>query len=472
MSGRHDDYVTELGYTRGYFSELSLPHLRLALLKHGFAPPDIRTCCEMGFGQGLSLAIHAAASPAVWYGTDINAEHMAAATELVRSSGATAHLHQEPFADLAERTDVPPFDFVGMNGVWSWVSEQTRGTIVDFLRRKLKPGGVLFVSYISSGWRPFQPLQELLAAHAHQDAQSQTPLTERMEASLAFAERLRQAAPGYLEDNPRADEYLDDLAAKDRRFLAHDLFNRHYHPMSLAAVRTQLAQAGLVHAGSADLGDLDAIRLTPKQRQLLDTIEESALRESVRDFLVNRFARRDYFIKGPAKTLSPEERLEALRRMRFIALRPHPELPAKLRAVLTLQRTGLTEELQRPIFEALASLSPLSLERAENLAKSNGRGGAEALDVLLLGAATGQLSPIQDATDIEPRRPFTRALNARLVEKPFDEDDTEYLASPVTGAGVAVRRRLLPLLSSHRDGGPGPDSHAGQIAVLRALGIA
>lgn len=471
MTDRHDDYVTELGYTRGYFSELSLPHLRLALLRHGFPPPDIKTCCELGFGQGLSLAIHAAASPAVWYGNDINAEHMAAATELVRSSGATAHLYREDFADLADRGDVPPFDFVAMNGVWSWVSEQTRGTIVDFLRRKLKPGGVLFVSYISSGWRPFQPLQELLAAHAHQDAHGQVPLTERMEAALAFAERLRQAAPGYLEDNPRADEFLDDLAAKDRRFLAHDLFNRHYHPMSLAAVRTQLAQAGLVHAGSADLGDLDSIRLTAKQRQFLGTIDDSDLRASVRDFLVNRFARRDYFIKGPAVPLSPEERLEALRQMKFIALRPHPELPAKLRAVLTLQRTGLTEELQRPIFEALGSLSPLSLARAESLATSSGRGAADALDILLLGAAAGQLSPIQDETDIESRRPFTRALNARLVEKPFDEDDTDYLASPVTGAGVAVKRRILPLLSNYPDGGPGSDPDAAQRAVLRTLGI-
>ena len=82
MSGRADDYVSEIGFTRGYFPEMSLPWIRLALVKAGIAPPEICTACELGFGQGVSLAIHSAASSTRWYGTDFNPEH---ATKIGRS---------------------------------------------------------------------------------------------------------------------------------------------------------------------------------------------------------------------------------------------------------------------------------------------------------------------------------------------------------------------------------------------------
>ena len=50
--------------------------------------------------------------------------------------------------------DVP--DFVGLHGVWSWISNANRAAVVEFLRRKLKPGGVLYISYNASpGWAAF-----------------------------------------------------------------------------------------------------------------------------------------------------------------------------------------------------------------------------------------------------------------------------------------------------------------------------
>jgi len=35
--------------------------------------------------------------------------------------------------------DLPDFDFIGMHGIWSWISEEDRALIVEFIRRKLKP---------------------------------------------------------------------------------------------------------------------------------------------------------------------------------------------------------------------------------------------------------------------------------------------------------------------------------------------
>lgn len=57
-----EGYVTDIGYTFGYYPELNPLRSKLSLLRHGFKPAKIRTVCELGFGQGVSPVTHAAAS--------------------------------------------------------------------------------------------------------------------------------------------------------------------------------------------------------------------------------------------------------------------------------------------------------------------------------------------------------------------------------------------------------------------------
>lgn len=55
-------YVADIGYTYGYYQELNSLRARLALLHAGLVPPGEGAACELGFGQGLSVNIHAASS--------------------------------------------------------------------------------------------------------------------------------------------------------------------------------------------------------------------------------------------------------------------------------------------------------------------------------------------------------------------------------------------------------------------------
>ena len=58
-------------------------------------------------------------------------------------------------------------DYVGLHGIWSWISDENRAVIVDFVRRKLKVGGVLYVSYNTQpGWAAMVPLRDLFVEHA------------------------------------------------------------------------------------------------------------------------------------------------------------------------------------------------------------------------------------------------------------------------------------------------------------------
>ena len=146
-------YVADIGYTYGYYAELSPLRVKLAFLNARLALPKVGAACELGFGQGMSTNIHAAASVTKWYGTDFNPSQAGFAQRLAETFANPPQMYDEAFAEFCARPDLPDFDFICLHGIWSWVSNENRAIIVDFIRRKLKVGGVLYISYNTQpGW--------------------------------------------------------------------------------------------------------------------------------------------------------------------------------------------------------------------------------------------------------------------------------------------------------------------------------
>ena len=100
-------YVADIGYIYGYYNELNPNRANLALLNAGYVPPSLGVHCELGFGQGLSVNVHAAASGSTWYANDFNPSQAVFAQSLASSSSADAHLTDEAFADFCSQTDLP-----------------------------------------------------------------------------------------------------------------------------------------------------------------------------------------------------------------------------------------------------------------------------------------------------------------------------------------------------------------------------
>lgn len=150
-------YVADIGYTHGYFTELNPLRARLALLQSGIAPPPKSgTACELGFGQGLSVNIHAAATDCSWWATDFNPSQAGFAQSLADTSGAHANLSDQAFEEFCNRDDLPMFDFIGLHGIWSWISDANRSVLVKFIHSRLKVGGLLYISYNTQpGWASF-----------------------------------------------------------------------------------------------------------------------------------------------------------------------------------------------------------------------------------------------------------------------------------------------------------------------------
>ena len=152
-----EGYVVDLDYTRGYFRELSPAHLRSVLLLAGMEPPGAAqpfTYYELGCGNGYSTALHAAASPhGRFCGVDFNPTHIHHAQKLAQDTGlGNVRFLEKSFAELLE-FDLEDADYIVLHGVWSWVGEEQRAQLLEFLRRRLKPGGRH--EYYNANWSPF-----------------------------------------------------------------------------------------------------------------------------------------------------------------------------------------------------------------------------------------------------------------------------------------------------------------------------
>ncbi len=422
-------YVTDVTYTYGYYTELNPLRIRLALLNAGLLPPEVTTACELGFGQGMSLNLHAAASTVSWWGTDFNPSQASFAQELAQVSGSEAHLFDEPFADFCTRPDLPDFDYIGLHGIWSWISDENREVLVDFVRRKLKVGGVLYISYNTQpGWAAVVPLRELLTLHAECLGSKGAGIVSRIDGALAFAEQLFATNPLYARTHPHIVERLKKIKEQNRHYLAHEYFNRDWHPMSVAQMAQWLAPAKVTFACSAHpLDTIDAIHLTAAQQALLNAIPDPIFRQLVRDFCVHQQFRRDYWIKGP-RPLTPLEQAEALRRERVMLMQPRSDVSLKVTG--TLGEASLQEAVYGPVLDGLADQKPRS--RTVTFAQL-----VQAVTVLI---GNGAAAPAQDDTVMQKVKKRTERLNAHLMDCARSRNELAYLASPVTGGGVAVPR--------------------------------
>ncbi|MFC0266540.1 methyltransferase regulatory domain-containing protein [Kushneria aurantia] len=438
MSDWSGGYVTDILYTRGYYGALNPLQMQLALARSGLAAPQVTTACELGFGHGLSLNAHAAASVTRWYGNDFISAQTSGAQSLAEQSGSEAQLFDEDFATFCARDDLPDFDFIALHGVWSWVSEANREILTDFLRRKLRTGGVVYISYNTTpGWATFSPMREILRAHTETMGAPGQGTERQARDALAFAERLMAAQPGYAEVNPGVNERLDTIAQQDPGYVAHEYLNRDWHPMPFSRLAESLQSARLEFACSAHLADhFDAINLTAAHQQLLAEIDEPHFRQTVRDFLVNQSFRRDYWVRG-ARPLAPLERHEALDAIRVVLTAPVEEVSLTVRG--SLGEATMSEAIYHPVLAALSDHQPVSIgELTQRVAGQVRREQLEYTVVLLAGA--GHLGAVQEASTIEQVRPSCQRLNAALLKMSRSRQDTPWLVSPLTGGALNVAR--------------------------------
>lgn len=451
-------YVSDIDYTHGYYRELNPAHLRFALLAKGLHAPDPDqdgfAYCELGFGQGVSLTIHAAAHPgASFVGTDFNPAHAVGAQGLASGAGVNnLRLYDDSFADLLARldapgSDLPQFDMIVLHGILSWISPENRATIVEFARRTLKPGGLVYVSYNAlPGWAAAMPLRELMTLHAGADAGD---TVSRIGRSLDFAKKVQEAGSGYFGTNPQVGPRLDRLHGMSRNYLAHEYFNRDWVPMYHADVAREFADAKVTFATSATLSEqVDIINYSAKGLELLREVTDPLVKETLKDYLVNQQFRRDLFVRGVVR-LSGVEQIQQVRATRFALVVPRDSVPLSL--TFPVGKVDMKPEIYGPILDRLAQ-GPATFAEIVDQSGISGMPFAALLQAMVILCSQNWVTPCRSAAGDGARAVTTGRFNQLALERVMHSAAISVLASPVTGGGVAVDRVHQLFLAAERDG--------------------
>lgn len=437
MSTWNAGYVSDIPYTFGCYPELNPLRITLPFLRAGIKPPIIRTACELGIGQGVSTNIHAAASGVEWHGNDFNPSHAVFAAGLAAAAGSKTHIYDDSFEDFAARDDLPQFDFIGVHGVWSWISDANRAHIVRFIQKHLRVGGVLYMSYNTlPGWTYFLPIRQMIWDYADQLQGSGIDSVTRVGAAMSFVEKYLAADPILARQIPTLQEKFKAISALNPRYLAHEYFNRDWRPMYFREISDGLSAAKVEFAGSAHYPDyVDALNLTDAQLALIQQQPNWQWRETMRDFVTCQQFRRDYWIKG-AERLTALEQQTALREHRIVLTAPADKISLK---VATTRGEGtLNAEVYKPVIDLMADLKPRSLGEIEKSLK--GLNFAQISEAAVVLCGFGHASPVTEQEVMEAAMEPTRRLNQRFAELARNAPEISVMASPMIGGSIPVDR--------------------------------
>lgn len=455
----NEGYMTEVEYTHGCYRELSPTLQRFSLICAGFAPPQLRTYLELGCGQGLAACIHAAATDGEVWATDFNPSQALHAMDLLQAADIPGHISDASFTELLASGDLPACSHVSAHGIWAWVSAENRAVIVEILRQHLAVGGVAYLCYNAlPGWSSAWPMRDLMQLHAELTGAPGDGALRHMQEAIAFVRRLAKAGSLYFMKYQDLLDRLDELEKVDPRYVVHEYFNASWTPMHFADVAKALAGAKLDFAASVHMLDqVDPLNFTPEAQAMIEACGHPILRETIRDFLVSRFFRRDLFLRG-SRRLSEVERNRLLADTRIAAMVP----PERLTLVLTgpVGKVSLQEAIYRPLLEALCGdgFRPKSLAELQGLLPSMSL--LQLIEAVKVLVGTGHASPCQDAAAADTVAARSARLNREICRRAQFSGVIGYLASPELGTGFQVSRIEQLFLLSIDAGGTSAEDWA------------
>ena len=435
-------YASDVAYTLGFYRELAPSYLNYVCIINGVEgiPVGRRLrYCELGCGRGYGTTLLAAANPDIEFvGIDFNPMHVNEARALARRADiANVSFLELSFGEAAHSTDpmVAEFDIVILHGVFNWVTPEVRDEILEFLRVKLVPGGLTYVSYNAlPGWAATTPVQHILKEYADRASGDSVA---RIEKGLAALKVLVDKSSSYIAQNPTVKERIAAFEKHDQHYLVHEFLHDGWQPLYVTSVMGSLAEAKLTFVGSAGIGENRLMLCVPKD--LIDLVQSApdvALRELLKDYAINKQFRRDVYAKG---RLRPA-RQDLQQRYSEIVL------------ALTVAPKELPKKWPLPWGEVI--LKPEVLEVVEAMVARLQRGPAPSDEIMALGAKASigaeELPTILEILIhnglVTPCRPdfgtVDRSASWRLNNAIFDlalaGDTHRYLAAPILGSAIGA----------------------------------
>ena len=438
----NEGYIVDTEYTAGFYRDLTPRLLQFVAIMQNVEPPsqdESYQYMELGCGQGVSTNLIAACNPrGNFTAHDFNPTHVRNAMALSQDAAvANVTFFEKSFKELLDM-DLPEYDYITLHGVYSWVSQANRTEIVEFIRKKLKPGGIVYVSYNAMpGWNAFAPVRRLIAEYAAYNPQAPGGMPGVLRNALDVVGKLKDNGARFFVENPAANRRLDRLREHPPNYLVHEYLNREWSLHYYADVVRAMEDAKLSYVGSTSiLENIPEFAVPVKAREILGGITNRVFQETIIDFFVNKGFRRDVFMRG-VSVLSPQSRLDRLKGLRFGSVvrrkdcRMEQEVPAG--------KVTFREQFWGPILDALED-GPQTLEDMMAIPEIATHGVTTVCQTLIHMAAFGYVLPTCPPPDVNGElRRSTDNFNNAILERTLKGSSLYWLASPVLGTGIHVR---------------------------------
>ncbi len=458
MNTTFDGYVVDIPYEAHFFRDITPAHIESVLAFCGVSLPKRKEgeplrYLELGYGQGMSLNIHAATCQGEFWGTDFNPDHCLAARTLADKSGVQCHILNDSFEEILTKSKngtLPQFDIISLHGVWSWITEENREEILKIISSNLKVGGAVYVSYnCMPGWADFAPMRELLLYHAKTINAAKGSVSQVQEA-YGFISQLEKSNALYFQRNSNATAKFKSLADKSVSYVAHEYLNESWYVPYFKDVASDFAKAKCHFVSSSRLLNQLRISVPAPIQEMLAGIDDVVLRETVRDFALNTQFRSDIFIKGTNYT-TEEESQHRDKDMAFALCVPQETVTYEI--TVASGQLQLKEDVCKPLVEFIASnkYMPKSMDDIkEALPHLEAAAIREALCILF---AANVLHPAKTMDKIQAeQRTMAKKLNAHICQTALAGANVFVLASPMLEGGVAVAPMEMFFLLATKEG--------------------
>ncbi len=289
----------------------------------GMTPAAPETCrvLELGCGSGFNLMAMSQSMPGGTYeGLDLSERHIARGREVAAEIGAEG-VRLEAGSVTEYPLEGEPFDYIVVQGLYSWVPGEVREAVMRVIERRLAKNGLAFVSYNTyPGWRLRSLVRDGLRVFGGgEDVAKGRAGLDRLVEGLVNTEstfgRALRAEWGKARENP--DYYL-----------AHEYFLTENRPLYFEEFVGEAGEAGLRFVGEARLAANSFLQDAGMRGQLDELAGEDILRrEQVMDWLVGRYFRQSLLCHADVELRET----------------PDPNQMLRLRAVATAEIVGQGE---------------------------------------------------------------------------------------------------------------------------------
>jgi hypothetical protein len=270
----------------------------------------------------------------------------------------------------------------------------------------------------------------------------------QMTAAIAFVNQLEKVGANYFKVHPSLEKRLTTIRIANPNYLVHEYMHKHWQPVYHADVARHFADVKLGFVGAAEIDrSYEALYLNAEQLGVINSVNDAALRETLKDFSLNTGFRKDVYMRGK-RSMSIQLRDDYLKQYGLVLLRHLDEIDLTKAFSLSVGNLNVNQDLYQTVISALenGAQSFVQLLAHKDIAKM-GINSLTQIAVLLTAAGHADLYRLKEGKIESAHR-----MNVVIADQTRYNDEYQYFISPLSGASLSasfVERLIVKVLFAH-----------------------